>query len=57
MCRAVQCQECKKPSWVGCGRHVEQVLAGVQAADRCACPRAPREPTLSEWLIQLFRFR
>jgi hypothetical protein len=37
MCRAVTCKKCKKASWAGCGAHVEQVLAGVPKADRCAC--------------------
>jgi hypothetical protein len=40
MCHRVQCARCGKPSWVGCGRHVEQALAGVPAAERCACPRS-----------------
>lgn len=29
MCRKVQCQTCKKPTWAGCGLHVETALAGV----------------------------
>ena len=33
MCRRVQCPKCKKASWAGCGAHVEQVLAGVPAAE------------------------
>jgi hypothetical protein len=37
MCREVKCSKCKKPSWAGCGAHVEQVLAHVPAAQRCAC--------------------
>jgi hypothetical protein len=28
---------CKKPSFVGCGRHVEQVLADVAPENRCRC--------------------
>ena len=39
MCRAVTCRTCKKPSWAGCGAHVEQVLAHVPEADRCHCER------------------
>jgi hypothetical protein len=35
MCRRVQCPKCKKATFAGCGAHVEQVLAGVPAADRC----------------------
>ncbi len=40
MCHRVQCTRCGKPSWVGCGRHVEQALAGVPADERCSCPRS-----------------
>ncbi|WP_170286223.1 hypothetical protein [Nocardioides rubriscoriae] len=36
MCRAVTCRSCGKPTWAGCGRHVEQALAGVPRPDRCA---------------------
>lgn len=39
MCFKVQCDECKKPTWRGCGRHVEQVLKDVPEAERCKCPR------------------
>lgn len=39
MCRAVQCQTCKKTTWAGCGQHVDQVMRGVPAKQRCTCPR------------------
>lgn len=39
MCRRVTCTDCKKPSYEGCGRHVEQVLGDVPAKDRCACQK------------------
>jgi hypothetical protein len=42
MCRAITCKECKRPSWAGCGAHVEQVLGHVPRADRCACDAAAR---------------
>lgn len=35
MCRPVTCKTCGKPTWSGCGRHVEQALAGVPRSDRC----------------------
>ncbi|MFF5986415.1 hypothetical protein [Prauserella flavalba] len=38
MCRRVDCRECGKPTYAGCGRHVEQVLAGVPRSARCDCP-------------------
>uniref|UniRef100_A0A061R4Q0 Uncharacterized protein n=1 Tax=Tetraselmis sp. GSL018 TaxID=582737 RepID=A0A061R4Q0_9CHLO len=39
MCRRVQCQQCMKPTWAGCGMHIEQALSGVKPEDRCKCPR------------------
>ena len=36
MCRRVSCKVCGKPTWAGCGNHVEQALAGVPKKDRCA---------------------
>ena len=35
MCRPVSCNTCGKTTWAGCGQHVDQVMAGVPAADRC----------------------
>ncbi|MCK6548847.1 hypothetical protein L6R52_23585 [Myxococcota bacterium] len=37
MCRAVVCPTCKKPTWAGCGAHVEQVLGHVPKDQRCKC--------------------
>ena len=37
MCRRVTCEHCGKPTFAGCGAHVEQVLAGVPKAERCKC--------------------
>ena len=42
MCRRVTCSKCGKPSWAGCGAHVDQVLGNVPVADRCKCREAPR---------------
>jgi len=39
MCTRIQCGRCGKATWVGCGRHVEQVMAGVPPEERCTCPR------------------
>ena len=35
MCRPVTCKKCGKTTWAGCGQHVNQVLAGVPASQRC----------------------
>jgi hypothetical protein len=37
MCTRVTCPRCKKPSFVGCGHHVEQVLGDVPREERCRC--------------------
>lgn len=37
MCQRVQCERCQKPTYAGCGKHIEQVLRSVPAADRCSC--------------------
>lgn len=39
MCMKVTCTKCGKPTWAGCGKHIEQALAGVPEAERCKCPR------------------
>ena len=37
MCRKIQCDKCKKPTYAGCGAHVESVLRDVPMALRCRC--------------------
>lgn len=37
MCRRVECNECHKPTYAGCGMHIEQVLGDVPREDRCSC--------------------
>ena len=57
MCSRVTCSHCNKPSFVGCGRHVEQVLGDVPREQRCHCRERP-EPEQSEprsILQRLFR--
>ena len=47
MCRRVQCTTCGRPTYAGCGNHVEQVLGDVAPSERCQCSatRAPARPT------------
>jgi hypothetical protein len=45
MCRRVDCPTCGKPTFVGCGAHVEQVLGDVPAAQRCRCREERAEKT------------
>jgi len=39
MCQRMTCARCGKPTFSGCGRHVEQVLGDVPLAERCQCGR------------------
>jgi hypothetical protein len=43
MCRRVSCDSCGKPTFKGCGDHVEQVLANVPADQRCRCREQAKE--------------
>lgn len=45
MCRRVNCEKCGKPSWAGCGAHVEQVLGDVPKERRCTCRERSSEST------------
>jgi hypothetical protein len=47
MCRATTCRTCSKTTWAGCGRHVDQVMRTVPAAQRCPGhdDDAPTAPT------------
>lgn len=37
MCRRATCRDCGKPTFAGCGAHVESVLADVPRDERCRC--------------------
>ncbi len=50
MCRAVTCKTCGKTTWAGCGQHVNQVMAGVPASNRC---QGHPKPERSGWLDRL----
>jgi hypothetical protein len=60
MCRRVECAKCGKPTYAGCGLHIEQVLGNVAPADRCRCretrdenPGEPSSPGPRSWLRTL----
>ncbi len=60
MCRRVDCPKCGRPTYAGCGLHVEQVLGDVPAPQRCQCreERAKAPPQASaggerSWLARL----
>ena len=37
MCTKVECKKCAKPTWQGCGEHIEEALEGIALEDRCSC--------------------
>ena len=37
MCSQTTCKNCSKPTWKGCGNHIEYALAGVPKSQRCNC--------------------
>lgn len=39
MCSKITCERCGKPTWQGCGEHIEAALFDVAVEDRCTCPR------------------
>jgi hypothetical protein len=55
MCRRVDCNKCGRPTFAGCGMHVEQVLGDVPPAQRCHCreerPSQTPSPPASTGLI------
>jgi len=60
MCQRVTCSACGKPTYAGCGRHIEQVLGDVPTDMRCVCREQkqakPTQPKVS-WFKHLFAAR
>jgi hypothetical protein len=60
MCQRVDCSECGRPTYAGCGRHVEAVLGDVPPAERCRCRErgskagAARGAAEKSWFSGLF---
>jgi hypothetical protein len=57
MCRKVNCRKCGKPSWSGCGAHVEQVLGDVPQSQRCQCKMQAKnvEPAKRTFMSKLLK--
>ncbi|MHB1855644.1 MAG: hypothetical protein ACYCS2_11385 [Acidimicrobiales bacterium] len=53
----MRCKKCSKTTWAGCGRHVDQVLAGVPKADRCQGHAPEASGSGSSVLSRLLRRR
>lgn len=43
MCSRVNCSACGKPTFAGCGAHVENVLGDVPKDKRCRCREQPAD--------------
>ncbi|ACV76785.1 hypothetical protein [Nakamurella multipartita] len=54
MCSPATCRTCGKASYTGCGKHVDQVLAGVPAHQRCSCSPTERSAESRSMLSRLF---
>lgn len=53
MCRRITCSSCGKPSYAGCGRHIESVLGDVPQQARCRCRESAQStgrPKATSWL-------
>ncbi|EGD78287.1 hypothetical protein PTSG_09353 [Salpingoeca rosetta] len=37
MCFRMTCNKCSKPTWGGCGSHIDSALRGVPVEERCKC--------------------
>ena len=48
MCQRITCQSCGRPSFRGCGRHVESVLGDVPPADHCQCSATTAQAPASQ---------
>jgi hypothetical protein len=44
MCSQTTCRTCHRPTWAGCGAHVEQALSDIPWELRCKCRDAGRKP-------------
>jgi hypothetical protein len=56
MCQRVTCNSCGKPTYAGCGRHIEQVLGDVPVEKRCRCreqKQAAPDTAKGSWIRRL----
>ena len=54
MCEKVNCRKCSKPTWAGCGEHIEEALAGIAKVDRCQGHKdEPKQSGLLNRLLNL----
>jgi len=48
MCARVKCSSCGKPTYAGCGAHIEQVLGDVPKEQRCRCRESAQDDSKSQ---------
>ncbi|KAM1810527.1 hypothetical protein ACFX12_027276 [Malus domestica] len=41
MCFRVECKQCGKTSWGGCGKHLTNLYAGIEQGKHCMCRSWP----------------
>ncbi|KAI3957493.1 hypothetical protein MKX01_001852 [Papaver californicum] len=41
MCIRVDCNQCGKNSWMGCGKHVASIYANIEKGKHCMCKSWP----------------
>ncbi|MHB9864184.1 hypothetical protein [Streptomyces sp. YIM S03343] len=51
MCQRAVCRTCGKITYSGCGQHVDQVLAGVPASERCRCKAEQNDSGRTFWSL------
>jgi len=51
MCSKTTCKHCGKATWTGCGKHIEQALAGVPQQERCTCTAEDRAATKGSGML------
>ncbi|MGK2948829.1 MAG: hypothetical protein ACSLFP_09660 [Acidimicrobiales bacterium] len=56
MCSPAICPSCQRPTYAGCGNHVEQVLGDVPPDRRCQCGNG-EQPQPASMLRSLFARR
>lgn len=62
MCSRVNCSKCGRPTYAGCGAHIEQVLGDVPREARCKCreqksqaPAATSGAPTTSWMQKLLK--
>ena len=54
MCRRIDCPKCGKPTYAGCGMHIEQVLGDVPREQRCTCREKNEKPAEGGFWKKIF---